>query len=171
MLVSLISAMAEDRVIGIQNRLPWTLPADMKWFRQHTLGKPILMGRKTFESFGGKPLPDRRNIIITRDANYHVALAYVAHDIDAALILAGDAPEVMVIGGENLYQQLLPRADRLYLTYVKAKLAGDAWFPEFARSEWEPIQHAEHPADEKNAYAMRFVVLQRVIDHRSRPVR
>jgi len=159
--ISLICAMADNRVIGIQNRLPWKLPADMKWFRQHTLGKPIIMGRKTFESFGSKPLPDRLNIIITHDANYRAAGAQVAHSIDEAIRLAGEVPEVMIIGGESFYAQMLPRADRLYLTYVHAEVAGDAWFPEFAAADWREQQRIDYPADEKNPHAMSFVILQR----------
>lgn len=163
MLISIISAMADNRVIGIQNRLPWKLPADMKWFRLHTLGKPIIMGRKTFESFGSKPLPDRLNIVITRDKNYHAPGALVAHTIDDAIVLAGNAPEVMIIGGESFYKQMLPRSDRLYLTYVHGKFDGDAWFPEFNSTEWQEQQRLEFSPDEKNAYAMSFVIFQRKI--------
>ncbi len=153
--------MADNRVIGIQNRLPWKLPADMKWFRLHTLGKPIIMGRKTFESFGSKPLPDRLNIVITRDKHYHAPGALAAHTIDDAIALAGSAPEVMFIGGENLYAQMLPRADRLYLTYVHARFDGDAWFPEFNLADWREQQRAEYSPDEKNMHPMSFVILQR----------
>ena len=160
-LISLIFAMADNRVIGIENRLPWKLPADMKWFRQNTLDKPILMGRKTFESFGSKPLPDRLNIIITRDVNYHATGAVVAHSIDEAIALAGDVPEVMIIGGENLYSQMLPRADRLYITYVHATPHGDAWFPEFDLNEWSEQYSIEYAVDEKNPHAISFVVLYR----------
>ena len=98
MIISLIAAMADDRVIGINNSLPWKLPADMQWFRRHTLGKPIVMGRKTFESFGGRTLPDRTNIVITRDRDYRAEGVVVVHDIDEALAAAGDADEVMIIG-------------------------------------------------------------------------
>jgi dihydrofolate reductase len=159
--ISLIVAMADNRVIGIENRLPWKLPADMKWFRQHTLGKPIVMGRKTFESFGGKPLPERKNIIVTHDSHYRAAGATVVHSIDAALAAAGDVAEIMIIGGESFYAQLLPRAQRLYLTYVQTEVNGDAWFPEWDAAQWQTVQQAEHPADEKNAQAMRFVIMQR----------
>ena len=97
MKISMIAAMTEDRVIGIKNTLPWKLPNDMKWFRQHTLGKPIIMGRKTFESFGAKPLPGRMNIIITHDKNYQATDSIVVHSIDEALQAAGDVEEVMII--------------------------------------------------------------------------
>lgn len=160
-LISLIFAMADNRVIGIENRLPWKLPADMKWFRQNTLDKPIIMGRKTFESFGSRPLPERRNIIVTRDNNYQAPGAEVAHSIDAAIALAGAVPEVMIIGGENLYRQMLARADRLYVTYVHATPNGDAWFPEFDMNEWAEQYSIEYPHDEKNQHAMSFVVLHR----------
>ena len=160
--IAIIAAMTDDRVIGIENRLPWKLPADMKWFRRHTLGKPIVMGRKTFESFGGKPLPERLNIVITRDRDYRADGAVVVHDIDAALAVAGDAEEVMIIGGASFYEQMLPRADRLYLTFVDADVEGDAWFPEFDRSHWREVYREDHEADEKNPYAYRFVILERV---------
>ena len=148
--IALIAAMTDDRVIGIENRLPWKLPADMKWFRRHTLGKPIVMGRKTFESFGGKPLPERLNIVITRDRDYRAEGAVVVHDIDAALDAAGDAEEVMIIGGASFYEQMLPWADRLYLTFVHADVEGDAWLPEFERSQWREVYREDHEADEKN---------------------
>lgn len=162
--IALIAAMADNRVIGINNRLPWKLPADMKWFRQHTLGKPIVMGRKTFESFGGKPLPDRKNIIVTHDPHYQATGATVVHSIDAAIAAAGDVEEIMIIGGASFYAQMLPRAQRLYLTYVHIQVNGDAWFPELDAMQWQIVQQTEHPADEKNAQAMRFVIMQRKQD-------
>lgn len=161
MLISIIVAIADDNVIGIENRLPWKLPADMRWFRLHTLGKPIVMGRKTFESFGGKPLPDRTNIVVTSDMNYQREGAVVAHSIDEALQLAGDVEEVMIIGGDSFYRQMLPRADRFYLTQVHGKFEADAWFPEFDLNEWEELERTEYPVDEANPYACSFIVLQR----------
>ena len=158
--ISIIVAMAENRVIGIENRLPWHLPGDMKWFRRHTLGKPILMGRKTFESLG-RPLPERHNIVITGDTAYQAAGATVVHSIDAALRAAGDVPEVMIIGGESFYRQMLPQADRLILTLVHADVAGDAWFPEFDWSEWRETERGDHPADDSNPYAFSFLILER----------
>lgn len=160
-LISLIAAMADDQAIGIENRLPWKLPADMRWFRLHTLGKPIVMGRKTFESFGGKPLPERTNIVITRDANYQADGTVVVHSIDEAIAAAGDVEEVMIIGGESFYEQMLPQADRFYVTLVHGKFEADAWFPKFDWNEWKELERTEYPADEKNAYACSFVVLQR----------
>lgn len=153
--------MARNRVIGINNQLPWKLPADMKWFRQHTLGKPIIMGRKTFESFGGKPLPDRKNIIVTQDINYQPEYATVCHSIDSALQQAKDADEVMIIGGMSLYKQTLPIANKLYMTVVDADVDGDAWFPNFDMNDWELVESQNHVADDKNAYACDFKILER----------
>ncbi len=162
MIVSLIWAMARNRVIGIENQLPWKLPADMKWFRQHTLGKPIIMGRKTFESFGGKPLPDRLNIIVTKDPNYQTEHAKVAHSIEEALSICGDAEEAMIIGGMSLYEQTLPIADKLYRTVVDTALDGDAWFPEFDPAQWSEIESHIHGADDKNTYNCEFSILERI---------
>lgn len=161
MIVSLIWAMAEDRVIGADNALPWRLPADMKWFRRHTLGKPVVMGRRTFESFGGRPLPERTNIVVTRDRDYRAEGALVVHDIDAALAAAGDAEEVMVIGGARFYAAMLPRADRLYVTLVHGRFEGDARFPKLDWSAWREVAREEHAPDERNACAMSFLVYER----------
>lgn len=158
--ISLIAALTDDRVIGIENRLPWRLPADMRWFRQHTLGKTIVMGRKTFESLDGRPLPDRRNVVVTSDRGFAADSVEVAHDIDAVLALASEG-ELMVIGGASFYEQMLPQAERLYLTYVHADIQGDAWFPRFDASEWREVQREDHRADEKNPYDYSFVILER----------
>ena len=157
----MIAAMTEERVIGIKNTLPWKLPNDMKWFRQNTMGKPIVMGRKTFESFGAKALPGRTNIIITRDENYQAADSIVVHSIDDALTAAGDAEEVMIIGGASFYEQMLPKADRLYLTFVHAELKGDAWFPEINNNDWNKVEKFHHKKDDKNQYAHSFIILDR----------
>jgi len=161
MIISLIWAMDENRVIGINNSLPWKLPADMQWFRQNTLGKPIVMGRKTFESFGARVLPGRTNIIITHDKSYSAEGAVIVHSIDDALAAAGDVEEVMIIGGASFYQQLLPQADRLYLTIVQASFEGDAWFPEFDLQQWHEIESHQHPVDEKNAWSCSFHVYEK----------
>ena len=157
----MIAAMSDDFVIGIENRLPWKLPADMQWFRAQTMGKPIVMGRKTFESFGAKPLPGRRNIIITRDPEYVAPGGVVVHNIEQALTAAGEVSEVMVIGGASFYEQMLARADRLYLTFVHGDFAGDAWFPRFDIEEWREISREDHAADDRNSVAYSFVVLER----------
>lgn len=159
-LISIIVAMAENRVIGIENRLPWHLPGDMKWFRRHTLGKPIVMGRKTFESLG-RPLPERHNIVVTADPSYQAPGATVVHSIDAAWQAAGDVAEVMIIGGESFYRQLLPCAHRLILTLVHAEVAGDAWFPEFDWDDWREVERGDHAADDHNPYAFSFLILER----------
>lgn len=161
MIISLIWAMDENRLIGVENRLPWKLPADMKWFRRHTLGKPIIMGRKTFDSFGGRALPERSNIVVTRDKNYQADGALVVYSIEEALQAAGDAEEVMIIGGASFYEQLLPRAERLYITQVHGKFEGDAWFPEFEMDEWQEVTREDHTADEKNAYDCTFLRFER----------
>ena len=157
----MIAAMTEERVIGIKNSLPWKLPNDMKWFRQHTMGKPIIMGRKTFESFGAKALPGRTNIIITRDESYQASDSVVVHSIEEALDAAGDVEEAMIIGGASFYEQMLPKADRLYLTFVHAELEGDAWFPEINNSDWNKVEKINHKSDDKNRYAHSFVILER----------
>ncbi len=159
-MISIIVAMAEDNVIGIENRLPWSLPEDMKWFRRHTLGKTVVMGRSTYESIG-KPLPDRRNVIITRDPAFTAPGCVVVHSVDEALA-AADSGEVMVIGGASVYRQLLPHADRLYLSDVHAHIDGDAWFPAIDRREWRETERHEHPADGRHAHAVSFIVLERV---------
>lgn len=161
MIIALIAAMGRNRVIGVANRLPWKLPADMRWFRQHTLGKPVLMGRKTFESFGGKPLAGRTNIVITSARDCHPVGAVVVHSVDDALRAAGAAPEVMVIGGAQVYAEMLPRAQRLYITYIDADFAGDAWFPEIDPREWHEIERRNCGADAENNYSYSFVVLER----------
>lgn len=161
LIVSLIWAMAKNRVIGSENRLPWKLPADMKWFRQHTLGKPVIMGRKTFESFGGKPLPDRQNIIVTHRHDYHPQNTTVCGSIEEAIHACGNEEEVMIIGGMSLYKQTLPNADKLYMTVVDTECEGDAWFPEFESSNWIETTHQVHEADEKNAYRCDFIILEK----------
>ena len=161
MTISLIWAMADNRVIGIENRLPWKLPADMKWFRENTMGKPIIMGRLTFESFGAKPLPGRRNIIISRNPDYHAEGIDVFTSINDALQATRDDDEIMIIGGMSLYKQSLPLADRLYMTLVHADVEGDAWFPEFDLNEWKESERKDFSADEKNPHAYSFICLDK----------
>ena len=163
--IALIWAMARNRVIGRHNTLPWRLPVDMKHFRELTTGHPVLMGRKTFESLG-RPLPNRTNIVITTDRRYAPQGSLVAHSLDEALALAAphvppNDPVVFVIGGENLYAQMLPRADRLYVTLVEAEIEGDARFPEFDLEAWRETQRIAHPADDKNPYPCVFLTLER----------
>ena len=161
MIISLIVAMTDERVIGIENRLPWHLPGDMKWFRRHTLGKPVVMGRKTFESIG-RPLPERTNIVISADANFRADGCTVVPSPERALVAAGGAPEVMVMGGASIYAQFLERADRLYLTLVHAPIEGDAFFPEFDASAWREVEREERGPDQTNPYPYSFTVQERI---------
>ena len=161
MIISLIAAMADDRAIGIENCLPWKISADMQWFREKTMGKPMIMGRKTFESFGAKPLPGRSNIIITHDKQYQAEGTEVVHSIDEALQAAGDVEEVMIIGGASFYEQMLPRANRFYLTLVHGQFEADAWFPEYNENEWQVIERHDYDADEKSPCGYSFLIMER----------
>ena len=158
-IISLIAAMATNRVIGIRNTLPWQLPADLQHFKQLTLGHPVIMGRKTFESIG-RPLPGRLNIIISRAAYEAPATCRVVNSIAAAITLCADNEQAFFIGGEQLYQQALPIADRLYLTEIDITLEGDAWFPAFDRNDWMETQRESH-RDDNTGYAYHFVTYQR----------
>jgi dihydrofolate reductase len=154
--LSIIAAMARNRVIGIENRLPWHLPADLQHFKATTLGKPMIMGRKTWESLPGL-LPGRPHIVVTRDPRYAAAGAQVAHSLQQALALAGElGDEAVVIGGAELYAQALPLADRLYLTLVDAEVDGDAWFPAFNAADWDLLERSDHPADARNGHPYSF---------------
>jgi dihydrofolate reductase len=160
MRVSLIAAMAENRVIGAHNTLPWRLPADLKHFRQLTSGHHVIMGRRNYESIG-KPLPQRTNIVVTRNRHYCAPGCVVVHSLEEALQRAESDPEIFVIGGAEIYRQALARAERLYLTLVHAAIEGDTYFPEFDPDQWDEISRERHEADEKNPYAYSFVVLHR----------
>ena len=159
MIISLIAAMDRNRLIGAGNGLPWHLPADFKHFKAITMGKPVIMGRKTFESIG-RPLPGRHNIVISR-SGFSAEGVTVVDSIEKALIEAGNVEEVMIIGGASFYQQMIDRADRMYLTHVDAACEGDAWFPEFSTQDWKIIAEKEYAADEKNNYSFRTVDYQR----------
>jgi len=152
--------MARNRVIGRDNQLPWHLPADLRHFKELTLGKPILMGRKTWESLPGV-LPGRRHIVVTRRQDYVADGAETAADLDAAIALAGEVEEIMIVGGATLYAEALPIADRLYMTLVDADIEGDTRFPEFDMDAWRVIDESPAPADEKNRYNLRFLTLER----------
>ena len=158
--VSLIVAMANDRVIGRGNALPWRLPADLRRFKSLTLGKPVLMGRRTFESIG-RPLSGRVNLVLTRDAHWAVEGTVPVRTLAEALEKARDSPELMVIGGAAVYALALPLAQRLYLTQVHADLPGDTFFPAFDPREWRDIERSAQPADERHAYALTFLTLER----------
>jgi dihydrofolate reductase len=152
--ITLVVAVADSGVIGRDNTLPWHLPEDLKRFKRITMGKPIVMGRKTFESIG-KPLPGRENIVVTRDANYLRAGVTIVHDAEAAVRAAGAAPEVMVIGGAELFRQFLPRARRIHLTRVHGDIAGDVMWPALDDT-WDVVEREKHAADERHPYAMTF---------------
>jgi len=153
-LITLVVAVADSGVIGRDNTLPWHLPEDLRRFKRLTLGKPVVMGRKTFESIG-KPLPDRRNIVVTRDANYHADGVTVVHDMDAALRAAAEAAEIMVIGGAELFRMFLPRAGRIHLTRVHGNIQGDVLWPALDDS-WQMIEREGYAADERHDWSMTF---------------
>lgn len=136
MKVSMIVAMDPDRVIGLDNNMPWHISEDLKYFKRVTLGAPVLMGRKTHESIG-RPLPGRQNLILTRNRDYTAEGCEVVHDLDSALERAAEHPELMIIGGSELYRLFLERADCIYLTRVHARYEGDTWFPELNNAEWD----------------------------------
>ncbi len=159
-MISIIAALARNRVIGIHNRLPWRLPADLKFFRRTTLGHAVIMGRKNYESIG-RPLPQRQNIVLSTDSGYQAPGCQVRHSLAAALAAAGDDPEIFIIGGANLYAQALPLAERMYLTLIEAEFDGDAWFPEYDEREWREIAREEHAPDADNPYRFSFLTLQR----------
>ncbi len=157
----LIAALAENRVIGRDNRLPWHLPADLKHFKALTMGKPMLMGRRTWESLPGL-LPGRPHLVLTREPTYRAAGCTVVHALDEALEAARAASELMIIGGAALYAQTLPLAARLQLTLVHAVVEGDALFPDYRSEDWRETAREPHPADRANACAYSFVTLDRV---------
>jgi dihydrofolate reductase len=161
--ISLISAMTRDRVIGYHNLMPWHLPADLQHFKALTLGKPVIMGRKTFESIG-KPLPNRQNIVLTRggatgERETSRSPLQMAHSLEEAIKLAEPKAEIMIIGGAEIYRQCLPHAQIMYLTIIDAELEGDTWFPEWNPNNWIEIAREDHEPDEKNPYRYSFVTL------------
>ena len=159
-LISLIVAMARNGVIGRDNALPWHLSEDLRRFKAATLGKPILMGRKTFESIG-HALPGRTNLVLTRNRGWTAPGAVAVHSIEAALALAGDAAELVVIGGAEIFRLVMPFARRIYLTHVHAEVAGDTYFPAFDPTQWLDVECVERAADERNTYPVTFVTLER----------
>ena len=161
MVISIIAAMAQNRVIGKDNALPWRLPADLAHFKQLTLGKPVIMGRRTFESLKGL-LPGRQNIIMSFEKDYLVLGAQMANSIEQALALAGGQEEVMVCGGASIYKQFLPLAKRMYLTLIKHDFEGDTYFPEFDWQDWKEIGRVANLSDNKNPYEYDFLILERV---------
>jgi dihydrofolate reductase len=158
--VSLIVAAAKNNVIGSDGDLPWHLPDDLRNFKRLTTGKPIVMGRKTFESIG-RPLPDRRNVVITRDPDYVADGCDVVTSPEAAMELLHDAAEVMVIGGGQVYGVFLPLADRIYLTRVRAEVDGDVVFPELDENEWTLMSSNSHDADDTHRFTFDVMLFER----------
>ena len=163
MRVSLVVAMAENRVVGREGGLPWRISADLKRFKALTMGKPVIMGRKTFQSIG-RPLPDRTNIVVTRDASYGEDGIRVAGGLEAALKIAeGEgAGEAMVIGGGEIYRMAMPRARRVYLTEVHIRVCGDTLFPVLDEGAWKEVGREDHDAEGADVPAYSFVVLDRI---------
>ena len=143
MKVSIIAAMAANRVIGKDNKMPWHLPEELSYFKQVTMGKPIVMGRNTFESIG-RPLPGRKNIVLSSNTQLMIDGVTVVHSIEQALVAADNCDELMIIGGARLYEQMLPYADCLYLTDIKLNVAGDAFFPDFSIYQWQQSNLRQH---------------------------
>ncbi len=164
-IVSLIVAMAENGVIGNDGQLPWRLPEDMVWFREMTMDKPVIMGRKTYESIPPRfrPLEGRHNIVLTRNPAFEVDGVTVVNSAEAALAAAGDEVEIMVAGGSEIYALFLPHAHRLYLTLVDAEPDGDAFFPELDWSQWEVELEEDYDADERHPYDFQWLILERKI--------
>lgn len=159
-MISLIVAASENNVIGNQGDLPWRLSADLRRFKELTMGKPIVMGRKTYESIG-RPLPGRHNIVITRQRDYVAEGCTVVSSTEAAIDAAGDVREIMIIGGSHIYEAFLAGADRIYMTRVHADVDGDTWFPELSESEWIQEVAGEHAADAENAHRCTFLDITR----------
>jgi dihydrofolate reductase len=159
-MISIIVAVSTNNVIGRQGELPWRLSDDLKHFKAVTMGKPIIMGRKTWESIG-RPLPGRQNIVITRQLGFQAEGCDVVTSIEEGIVVAGDVEEVMVIGGSQVYDLALPVTERLYLTRVHAEIEGDAFFPEIDLTEWRLISDEPHDADERNEYPHSFRTYRR----------
>jgi dihydrofolate reductase len=160
--ISLLVAATENGVIGRDNGMPWHLPDDLKHFRKLTIGKPVLMGRKTFESIG-RPLPGRANLVLTRDPHWLVPGVLTVTDLDAALALTSSSPELVIAGGAQVYELALPLASRIYLTRIHAVIDGDTRLPDIDVGQWREISRELHPVDERHPYAMSFVTLERVV--------
>jgi dihydrofolate reductase len=158
--ISIIVAMARNRVIGVDGRIPWHLPEELKRFKRLTLGHHIVMGRKTWESIG-RALPGRTSVIVTRQSGYRAPGAKVVHSLDEAITACGSDDEIFVIGGAELYSQSLPRAGRLYLTTVDAEVAGDTFMPELAAGDWREVSKEAFAADERHPHSFRCVTYER----------
>lgn len=156
-MLSIIAAVSQNHVIGKDNKLIWHLPADMQFFKKTTMGHTLIMGRKTFESFG-KPLPGRKSIVITRQKDWGFDGVIVENSLESAIRLAFADEEVFIIGGSEIYRQALPLCDKMYLTVIHHDFEGDSYFPDVDFSKWRMIQDGFHEADEKNHYCFSFRV-------------
>jgi dihydrofolate reductase len=164
MRISLVAALARNRVIGRDGQLPWRLPADLKRFKRLTVGHPLILGRKTYESIG-RPLPERTNIVITRREGYAPAGIRLVRSIDEALAAAAEAPgadEAFVIGGSEIYRQTLPIADRLHLTFIEEDFPGDVHFPELDETQWRLVDEERHEASEDTPFAWSYRTYDRI---------
>ncbi|MBS1271850.1 MAG: Dihydrofolate reductase type 3 [Candidatus Marinimicrobia bacterium] len=160
MTISIIAALSDNGTIGKDNDLPWHLPADMKHFKETTMGKPVIMGRKTFESLGKKPLRGRKNIVVTRQTDYEAEGAVVAHSLKEAFEAAGDAEEIMVAGGFAIYKSALPQTDRMYLTIIHEQFEGDTKFPDINPANWDEVEREDHEKND-HPYDFSFVTYER----------
>lgn len=165
MKISMIAAMAHQRIIGKDQKMPWYLPADLAFFKKTTMGSPILMGRKTYESIG-RPLPGRLNLVVTRNPALKIEGCEVVTSLDEAMAVAkeksSESNEVFITGGSHLYESFLDKADRLYLTMIDADLEGDTYFPDYMQYKWQEVERIEHSADKKNSYPYSFITLDRI---------
>jgi dihydrofolate reductase len=159
-LISFVVAMTPGHVIGRENRLPWNIPLDLAHFRRLTLGKPVVTGRRTFEAIG-RPLPQRHNIVVTRDRSSRFEGCTTVLSVDDAMLAAGDVPEIAVIGGAQVFTPLLPQADILHLTYVHAEIEGDTFFPHLNPNDWREHDRVELGVGPKNVYPLTFTTLHR----------
>jgi len=161
MRVSLIVAMDLGRVIGLDGQMPWHLPADLLHFKRTSVGKPIIMGRKTFESVG-RPLPKRINVIVTRQEGYAHEGCLIAHSLEEAIEMVSPCDEIMICGGSGIYAEAISRVDRMYLTQIGHRFDGDTFFPEFDPTPWTETHREEHAADDRNPHPYTFLQLDRV---------
>jgi dihydrofolate reductase len=162
-MLSLIVAIAKNRVIGFEKKMPWHLPAELAYFKRVTMGHPIIMGRKTFESIG-RPLPGRRNIVVSRDRTYAADGVEIVHSLDAAMAVCR-TENAFIIGGATLYAEALPKVDRLYVTEIDASPEGDTFFPALDAREWKETSRERRERDEKNQFDVSFIVLDRIVQH------
>jgi dihydrofolate reductase len=163
MIISMIAAMSENRVIGQGNSLPWHLPADLRYFKEKTLGHAVIMGRKTFESVG-RPLPRRRNVVVTRNRDFQFDRVETVGSIEEALELLENEEEVFIVGGGEVYRQSFDLADKLYLTVIYHQFEGDTFFPEFDESRWSLIEKVDFPADSENPYPFSFLTYRKSVN-------